>query len=144
FEGPGRQQAYGCAAGEDGFIVVGSDDRSGDSDARIWVSRDGATWTRIVDARLGGAGEQWAAAAAPVPGGGWLVGGADTASGTSDAALWRISVDGEVSRRDVGEPALGGPGEQAVKDLLVTDDLVIVVGEDHGRVGIWESTTLDR
>ncbi|MFP3899616.1 MAG: WD40/YVTN/BNR-like repeat-containing protein [Acidimicrobiia bacterium] len=144
FGGPGRQYAYGCAGGRDGFILVGSDDRGGDPDAGVWVSEDGTKWSRILDGSFGGSGEQWASAAAAVPGGGWLVAGTDTAAGDGDIALWWISPDGEVARRDRNEPALGGPGEQTVTNMLVDGDGVVLVGEDHGRVGLWTSDTLDR
>lgn len=149
FGGPGSQQAYGCAAGEDGFIMVGADDRSGDSDARLWTSEDGRSWSRVESGMLGGAGDQWASAVAAVPeddGGGWLVGGTDTVAGDGDVALWRIHADGEVSRRDRGEPDLAGPGEQSVKAIAVDEDGVLVVGEDygHGPVGVWRSDSVDR
>ncbi|HEY8523410.1 MAG TPA: hypothetical protein VIL48_00505 [Acidimicrobiales bacterium] len=147
FGGPGNQQAYGCAASEEGFVVVGSDDRSGDSDARIWFSEDGVTFTRVESGLLGGAGDQWAGAVAAVPedeGGGWLVGGTDTVTGDGDVALWRLHPGGEVSRRDRGEPELGGPGEQTVNDMAIRDGRVVLVGDDYGRAGVWESDTIDR
>jgi hypothetical protein len=52
---------------------------------------------------------------------------------------------GDVSRRDTGEPALGGPGEQSVTNLTVDDrGHVTVAGTDYGRAGLWESDVLDR
>jgi hypothetical protein len=144
FGGGGNQQAYGCAASEDGFIVVGSDDRSGDADARVWVSEDGLEWTRVESGMLGGGGDQWASAAAAVPGDGWLIGGTDTAAGDGDVALWRLLGDGGISRRDRGEPELGGTGRQSVTSIVVDDDRVLIAGNDYGRVGIWESDTIDR
>jgi hypothetical protein len=144
FGGDGNQQAYGCAASEDGFIVVGSDDRSGDADARVWTSEDGREWTRTESGMLGGGGDQWASAAAAVPGGGWLIGGTDTAVGDGDVALWRLGDDGEVSRRDRGETELGGTGRQSVTSIVIDDDRVLIAGTDYGRVGIWESDTIDR
>ena len=57
--------------------------------------------------------------------------------------VWRLA-DGELSRRDEGEPELAGPGEQSVTSLLVDDDGVTIVGDDYGRVGLWQSDTLDR
>jgi hypothetical protein len=145
FSGPGSQQLYGCAASEDGFVAVGSDDRSGDSDARIWTSTDGLAWTRAQSGLLGGSGDQWASAVAAVPeAGGWLVGGTDTSPGDGDIALWRVDADGELSRRDEGEPELGGPGEQSVTSLLVDAEGITVVGDDYGRVGLWQADAVDR
>jgi hypothetical protein len=144
FGGAGNQQAYGCAAGDDGFVVVGSDDHSGDADARVWSSEDGLEWTRVESGLFGGGGDQWASAVAAVPGGGWLIGGTDTAVGDGDVALWRLAADGDISRRDRGEPELGGNGRQSVTSIVVDDDRVLVAGTDYGRVGIWESDRIDR
>jgi hypothetical protein len=145
FTGDGDQQAYACAASEDGFVVVGSDDRSGNLDARVWTSEDGVEWTEVSSSLLGGSGDQWAGAVAAVPDGGWLVGGTDTAPGDGDIALWRIDEDGELTRRDRGEPDLGGPGEQSVINIAVSEDgSVRLAGTDYGRAGLWTSDSVDR
>jgi hypothetical protein len=145
FAGGGSQYAYSCAASDEGFVIVGSDDRSGDADARIWTSSDGLTWAQLDSGLLGGSGDQWASAVAAVPDGGWLVGGTDTIAGDGDIALWRVSKSGDVTRRDRGEPALAGPGEQSMTNLAVDErGHVTLVGEDYGRVGLWESDRLDR
>ena len=144
FGGEGNQQAYGCAASDDGFIVVGSDDRSGDADARVWSSKDGREWTRVESGMFGGGGDQWASAAAAVPSGGWLIGGTDTAVGDGDVALWRLGGDGEIHRRDRGEPELGGTGRQSVTSIVIDDDQVLIAGTDYGRAGLWESDNIDR
>ena len=145
FDGDGAQEGYGCAAGEDGFVIVGADDRSGNVDARVWTSEDGLTWTEVESGLLGGTGDQWASAAASAPEGGWLVGGTDTSTGDGDIALWRVTADGEMSRRDRDEPALTGPGDQSVTNISIDDDgRVTITGNDYGRAGLWESDTLDR
>ena len=144
FGGDGNQQAYGCAAGDEGFIVVGSDDHSGDADARVWTSEDGREWTRAESGLFGGGGDQWASAATAVPDGGWLIGGTDTAVGDGDVALWRVEANGDISRRDRGEPELGGTGRQSVTSIVIDDDRVLIAGTDYGRVGIWESDSIDR
>jgi hypothetical protein len=146
FKGAGSQQAYSCAASDQGFVVVGADSRSGSVDARIWVSEDGITWEELTSGLLGGAGDQWASAAAAVPDDeGWLVGGTDSVSGDADIALWRVTSSGDIDRRDRGEPALGGPGEQSISDITIAEDgAVTLAGNDYGRVGLWESDLLDR
>jgi hypothetical protein len=149
FGGAGNQLTYGCAVGPDGFIIVGSDDASGDTDARVWTSEDGLEWTQIEAGPLGGGGDQWASAASVVPDGdeadGWLVAGTDTSHGDGDVALWRVSADGDVARRDEGERSLAGPGDQAVTGVVVdADGHVTLAGSDYGRVGLWESDRLDR
>jgi hypothetical protein len=151
FGGAGNQLAYGCAGGPDGFVVVGSDDASGDTDARVWTSPDGYEWTLLDAGTFGGGGDQWASAVAAVPGNdedeadGWLVAGTDTAHGDGDIALWRVSADGDIDRRDAGERALGGAGDQTVISVTVdADGHVSLAGSDYGRVGLWESDRLDR
>ena len=143
--GNGDQQANACAASDEGFIMVGSDDSTGNRDARVWISEDGQTWTDVESSILGGTGDQWATAVAPVPGGGWLIAGTDTASGDGDIALWHIDADGELTRRDRGERALRGPGEQTVSSIDIEEDgHVTLAGNDYGRVGLWESDSVDR
>ncbi len=145
FTGRGDQQAYACAASEDGFVIVGSDDRTGNRDARVWTSPDGMEWTEVESSMFGGSGDQWASSVAAVPGGGWLVAGTDRASGDGDIALWRIDSSGDVTRRDRGERALRGPGEQTVSSVAIDEDgHVTLAGNDYGRVGLWESSTVDR
>jgi hypothetical protein len=147
FGGPGSQLSYACAANDDGFVMVGSDDSSGDTDARVWTSKDGLSWTEVMASSLGGGGDQWASAVAANPGrsGGFLVGGTDTAGGDEDIALWRITAKGEIERRDRGERALGGAGQQTVTGITIDDHgHVTLAGDDYGRVGLWESNVLDR
>jgi hypothetical protein len=144
FTGAGSQQAIACAASKEGFILVGSDNRRGNVDARVWVSEDGLEWRQLSASSLGGSGEQEARAVAAVPDGGWLLGGVDTMGGDSDAALWRVDENGDITRRDRDEPSLGGAGTQTVAGIYVTDSRVVVVGEDQAGVGIWESKDLDR
>ena len=145
FTGSGDQRAYACAASDEGFIMVGSDDRTGNRDARVWTSADGLEWTEVESSNLGGTGDQWASAVAPVPGGGWLVAGTDRATGDGDIALWRIDSAGNVTRRDRGERALRGPGEQTVSSIDITEDGdVTLAGNDYGRAGLWESSSVDR
>ena len=143
--GNGDQEATACAASDEGFIMVGSDDSTGNRDARVWVSEDGQNWTGVESSILGGTGDQEATAVAPVPGGGWLIAGTDTASGDGDVALWRIDADGELTRRDRGERALRGPGAQTVSSIDIEEDgHVTLAGNDYGRVGLWESDSVDR
>jgi hypothetical protein len=145
FTGAGSQQSIACAGADgEGFILVGSDNARGNTDARVWVSEDGIEWNQLSASTLGGSGEQEARAVAAVPDGGWLLGGVDTMGGDSDAALWRVDDNGSITRRDRDEPSLSGPGTQTVSGVFVTDDRVVVVGEDQAGVGIWESGTLDR
>ena len=142
--GAGSQEAFGCAASDNGFVVVGADSSRGNSDARVWTSEDGISWKQVTSGALGGAGEQAARAVAAVPGGGWLIGGIDTIGGDSDIALWRLDGNGQITRRDRDEPSLGGPGTQAVSSLTVTGNKAVIVGEDQTGIGMWKTSRLDR
>lgn len=136
--------AWACAAGDDGWIAVGAVAAGDHEDAAVWTSPDGITWTRLEHDGFGGPGRQQARTVVAVPGGGWLVGGIDATHGDDDGALWRIHPDGQVTRRDGGEDALGGPGDQSIEDLVVVGEGLVAVGDDHGRIGLWESPVIDR
>jgi hypothetical protein len=146
FHGPegSSQDAFACAASSEGFVLVGSDNSRGNSDARVWMSRDGLSWHKVVSGSLGGPGEQAAKAVAAVPDGGWLIGGVDTIAGDSDVALWRMDSSGLITRRDRDEPSLGGPGTQSVSSIAVSSNHATIVGEDATGVGLWETSHLDR
>lgn len=143
FSSRGNQQAMACAVSEEGFIAVGLDDSSGVSNAKIWLSEDGLEWEELVSGALGGSGEQEATAVAAVPDGGWLVGGTDTSGSDAGIALWRLTPDGELSRRDLGESALSGSVPMEVADLAVTSERTVVVGADVEGIGVWETKTSD-
>jgi hypothetical protein len=56
--GAGEQVVRDVAAGEVGLVAVGRDAASGDDDAAIWISTDGAAWTQLNDETFGGSGDQ--------------------------------------------------------------------------------------
>lgn len=141
FSSNGDQRAVACAASEEGFIAVGYDDSSGSLNAKAWVSPNGLEWEEVQGGLLGGSGDQHATAVAPVPDGGWLIAGTDTA--TAGVALWRLLPNGQLSRRDLGEPALGGPAPMIAADLTITPDRTVIVGADVDGIGVWESKTSD-
>lgn len=144
FSSNGDQRAVSCAASEEGFIAVGYDDSSGSLNAKAWVSQNGIEWEEMQGGLLGGSGDQHATAVAAMPDGGWLIAGTDTATG--GIALWRLLPNGQLSRRDLGEPALNGPAPMSVADLAITPDRTVIVGADVDGIGVWETKTseLDR
>ena len=92
---------------------------------------------------LGGGGDQWASAAAAVPGGGWLIGGTDTAVGDGDVALWRSGTTARSHAATAARPSsVARAGNRSAASL--DDDWVLIAGTDYGRAGIWESDTIDR
>jgi hypothetical protein len=142
FSGRGSRQALGCAASDEGFIVVGSDDSGRDLDAKAWVSEDGEDWEEVTSDLLGGNGDQQAAAVAPLPDGGWLIVGTDTGPPSNGGiALWRLQSNGELVRVDDGESDLAGPGPKTVADVAVTPRRTVIVGADIDGIGIWEAPT---
>jgi hypothetical protein len=143
FTSVGSQQAMACAASDEGFIAVGSDDSGGDRNARVWISDDGMSWEEVSSGLFGGSGDQEATAVAPIPGGGWLVAGTDSAGDEAGIALWHLQSDGSVTRRDVGEPALTSALPMSVSDLVIGERRTILVGTDVDGLGIWETATED-
>jgi hypothetical protein len=81
-------------AGGPGLVAVGLDESVGDTDAAVWTSPDGLTWTREPhdEAVFGGPGFQemvWI-----TPGGPGLVAvGYDSAGGDWDTAVWYWTPD---------------------------------------------------
>jgi hypothetical protein len=142
FSGRGSRQALACAASDEGFIAVGTDDTGSDLDAKAWASEDGEDWEEVTSDLLGGNGDQEAVTVAAVPDGGWLIVGTDTGPPSDGGiALWRLLPNGELVRLDEGEPALAGPGPKTVADVAVTPRRTVIVGADIDGVGIWEAPT---
>lgn len=144
--GPGIQLINAVAVGGPGLVAVGQDDPEGspatgwvDSDAAVWVSADGYSWTRVPhdEAIFGGpGGQEMVSVTAGGPG---LVGiGGDG----SDAAVW-VSADGYTWTRIDDEAALGGPGNQSGTAVAVWQEGLVLVGKDEsgdgGGVVFWVS-----
>lgn len=145
FISPGSKQALACATTEDGFVVVGSDDSGGDRNAKVWTSSDGIEWQEVTSGILGGSGDQEAAAVAAIPEGGWLIAGSDTAGDDAGIALWHLRPNGDIERRDEGEPSLASSQPMSAQDIAVTDERVVIVGTDADGLGLglWETDTSD-
>lgn len=145
FGGPGDQAMGGVAAGGQGAVAVGTDESGGDSDAAVWTSPDGITWTRVAhdEAVFGGDEYQgmWAVAAG---GPGFVAAGTDASGGDGDAAVW-TSPDGTTwTRVPHDEAVFGGSGGQWMFGVAAGDLGVIVVGSDdmggYGDAAVWTST----
>jgi hypothetical protein len=126
---------------------AGSTTSVGENDAAIWHSTDGRTWTLVTgQSELGGEGDQQINGISPLKGGGFIVVGSDTSSGSQDAAVW-LSPDGNTWSK-VSSSELGGPGRQSMNRVSGTDTGVglLAVGSttnssDGTQDGaIWRST----
>ena len=144
FGGDGEQTMGDVAVGTGRVVVVGTDTSGGDSDAAVWTSSDGVSWTRIPhdEATLGGDGEQ-AMLAVVVGGPGFVTVGSDASGGDGDIAVW-TSPDGVTWTRVPPDPAIfGGDGDQWAADVAAGDLGVIAVGSDfrsgYGDAAVWTS-----
>jgi hypothetical protein len=121
FGGPGVLSMNSVTRGGPGLVAVGSDD----SDAAVWTSVDGVTWSRVPDddAVFGGDGEQSMSSVIVAGPGLVAVGGDDW-----DAAVW-TSVDGLTwSRVPHDEAALGGAVRQVMNSATVGGSGLVAVG----------------
>ncbi len=147
FGGFGEQYMSGVCAGGPGLVVVGyDDDYTLSTDAAVWTSPDGTTWTRVPhdEAVMGGQGSL--AMYGVVAGGPGLVAvGYDDSDGDADAAVW-TSEDGLTwARVPHSETVFGGPSDQKMNSVAVGDDGQLVAvgvdfGIDDGVAAVWTST----
>lgn len=111
------------------------------SDAAVWTSPDGITWSPVDDQAeaLGGAGSQrieTVIAAGP----GFVAVGSDE----TDGAVW-TSTDGRAwSRVPDPDGVLGGPGDQRIEDIVARPGGLVAVGGDsdetQGDIAVWLSS----
>ncbi len=106
-----------------GWVAVGS---QGDQ-AAIWTSLDGSDW-QAVDPIAAGLGKGAVSDVALTPAGLVAVGTVDDAAGTHDGAIW-ISKDGvEWARTAEADPALVGPDETELWQVIAFARGLFVVG----------------
>lgn len=120
FGGPGSQSMHGVAAGGPALVAVGNDITSGDSDAAVWTSTDGLTWTRIPhdEAVFGGTSNQSMLDVA-VGGPGLIAVGYDNDGVDRRAAVW-TSPDGLTwTRVPHDEATFGGPEIETMNGIAV-------------------------
>jgi hypothetical protein len=135
--GEGLQGMSGVTPGGPGLVAVGATESPGESDAAVWTSPDGITWSRVPndDAIFGDDGVQWMMS---VTGGGpglvavgWVASGDDR-----DAAVW-TSPDGITwSRVPNDEKVFGGEGSQSMVSVTAAGLGLVAVG--------WEASGDDR
>jgi len=117
------------------------------TDAAVWTSPDGRTWSLLGD-KSGVFGDTMSATGEPrdqvindVAGGplGVLAVGSDGLLFEHDAAVW-FSIDGSVWNRMADDAdVLGGEGDQFMHSVIQTPELAVAVGESAGEAAAWVS-----
>lgn len=143
--GPGDQRVLDVTAAGPGLVAVGSDAGA----AAMWSSADGVAWTRAGpdEAVFGGPGDQVATAVLAGADGSVVAVGRDGGSGDGDAAVWRSSDGGVTWARVLPGGDLGGPGVQAMADVVLAGPLLVAVGTGGAGAAAWSSldgTTWER
>ena len=149
FGGNGWQWTFGVTAGGPGLVAVGAEgavDSGGavDSDAAVWTSPDGITWSRVPhdEEVLGGDGDQNMRSVA-AGGPGLVAVGFDGPIADPDAAVW-TSPDGLTWSRVLHDEAVfGGGGIQRLNDVSAGGPGIVAVGFDNGDAAVWVATTED-
>ncbi len=138
FGGADDQDMYSIVAGGPGFVAVGDDYSTGESNAAVWTSPDGVTWTRVSDAVLGSTGTQ-IMETVTVGGPGLVVVGYEHAGTDFNGAVW-TSTDGASWVRVVDtDSALGGTNDQAILGVAGNESGLVAVGYDSSG-GDWDTT----
>ena len=130
--GPSDREMRSVTLGRSGLVVVGWEASDDDSDAAVWISPDGVTWSRVAhdEEVFGGEGGQQMLGV--VAGGPGLVAvGFDESGGDADAAVW-TSRDGAVwSRVPHQEAVFGGVGDQSMFGVTTGGPGLVAVGGNH-------------
>ena len=137
FGGDGDQIMVSVASFDRGLAAVGFDVSGGDTDAAVWISRDGATWTRVPhDESIFGAGEDGHAEMTSVTAFdvGLVAGGIEQREGDGDAVVWTTS-DGLTWERVSDAMIFGGEDSQRIASLAVINGSVVAVGRQASPGG---------
>jgi hypothetical protein len=142
--GTGSQLILALTAGGPGLVAVGWDNGGGDSDAAVWTSVDGLTWSRVPhdEAIFGGDGNQYVYGVS-AGGPGLVAVGRDASPDDSDAAVW-TSPDGVNWTRVPASAELGGTGDQQMRAVVAGGPGLVAVGDSYvgedGNGAVWVST----
>ncbi len=133
--------------GGPGVVAVGATDGWPFTDAAVWTSPDGHTWSRVDEgadvfgdeSTAGDVEGSQIISDVAVGRSGIIAVGVDGRRSDYDAAVW-VSVDGEEWERVPHDEAIfGGSGIQAAYSVVQFDNTVIAVGESAGRAQVWVS-----
>jgi hypothetical protein len=134
-EGPGAQPT---------LFAVGEDTTPhGDTNAAVWASTDGSSWTESVTGGLGGPLEQQMDSVVALNGSIVAGGFRQTASGGRDAAVW-VSENSGLTWQRVDQDSLGGDGDQQINGLTTGGPGLVAVGQEtiggDTNAVVWTST----
>jgi hypothetical protein len=142
FGGSGTQWMNSVTVGGPGLVAVGSNGVEFSSDAAVWTSSDGITWSRVPDDDTIFGETRFQEMTSVTAGGPGLVavgigGGAnDLPAGPGNHAVVWTSVDGITwFRVSHDETIFGGTGGQAMADVTVAGTTLVAVGGDGGGYG---------
>ena len=130
FGGFRAQEMISVVAGGPGFVAVGIDRSSGQTEGAAWTSADGLTWTRAPGGGLETGASEKITGVAKIPGG-FVAVGYDGTPGSKDAAAWS-SRDGKHWRK-LTSSAFGGSGDQELDTVFYS--------KQFGVVGVGDSTS---
>ncbi len=142
FGGDGDQLMTSVTVGGAGLVAVGLEGSRPDeneTDAAVWTSVDGATWSRVPheEAVFGGGALYMGSVTAGGPG--LVAVGSDWSGSVSDAAAW-TSVDGVSWSRVPDDPSVfGGLGNQTMTSVIAVGPGLVAVGDDKagGDAAVW-------
>jgi hypothetical protein len=128
FGGERNQQMTSVAIGGPGLVAVGREGLRGETNAAVWTSSDGITWSRVPHDEAVFGGEGWQAMTSVTAGGPGLVAvGSDQGF---DGAVW-TSPDGVTwSRVPHDEAVFGGEGNQEMSGVTAGGPGLVAVGWD--------------
>ena len=131
FGGENDQSMTSITAGGPGLVAVGRDSSGDDSDAAVWTSADGITWSRVPHGEAVFGGENDQGMNSVTAGGLGLVAvGGDGSAEDEDAAAW-ISPNGITwSRVPHDEAVFGGDSHQYMSDVRAGGPGLVAVGRD--------------
>lgn len=144
FGGDGFQAMFAVATGGPGLVAVGGEQSDDGSDAAVWTSEDGVTWSRVAGdvSQLGGAGNQVMFGVTADESGLVAVGAspgperaAESVWVSSDGFLWtRVAVEDGAGPDGVVmfSVSRGGPGFVAVGQEAISDDSFAAVWVSGG------------
>ncbi len=138
--GAGEQAMLSVSAGGPGLVAVGWDSATDVSDAAVWLSEDGRSWTRVPrdDKVFGGTGDQTMFSVTAGESGLVAVGW-DGTTGTYKAAVWLSTNGRSWTRVTHDESVFGGAGEQAMFSVTAGGPGFVGVGYSASDAAVWLS-----